>query len=70
MSHVRQEIKNLKNFASMSQSFKEWLTTCPKEYIWQINEVTKDRGTFTFFLKEQLPDHQGFTFFLKEEDDQ
>ena len=35
-------IKTLKNFASMDQSFKEWLTTCPKEYIWQINEVTKD----------------------------
>ena len=41
-------IKSLKNFASMDQSFKEWLTTCPEEYIWQMNEVTKDRGTFTF----------------------
>ena len=41
---VQQKIKNLKNFASMNQSFKEWLTTCPKEYIWQIN----DGGTFTF----------------------
>ena len=42
-------IKDLKNFASMDQSFKEWLTTCPKEYIWQIDEVTKDhQGTFTF----------------------
>ena len=45
---TKTEIKNLKNFASMNQSFKEWLTTCPKEYIWQINEVTKDQGTFTF----------------------
>ena len=42
-------IKTLKNFASMDQSFKEWLTTCPKEYIWQINEVTDNlEGTFTF----------------------
>ena len=41
-------IKTLKNFASMNQSFKDWLTTCPEEYIWQMNEVTKDRGTFTF----------------------
>ena len=42
------KIQNLKNFASMNQSFKEWLTTCPKEYIWQINEVTKNQATFTF----------------------
>jgi hypothetical protein len=42
-------IETLKNFASMNQSFKDWLTTCPKEYIWQIDEVTKDHeGTFTF----------------------
>ena len=45
---VQQEIQNLKNFGSIDQSFKEWLTTCPREYIWQIDEVTKDRGTFTF----------------------
>ncbi len=42
-------IKNLKNFASINQSFKKWLTTCPKEYIWQIKEVTKDQGTFSFY---------------------
>lgn len=41
-------IKDLKNFASLDQSFKEWLTTCPKKYIWQINEVTKGQATFTF----------------------
>ena len=41
-------IETLKNFGSMDQSFKDWLTTCPKEYIWQINEVTKGQGTFTF----------------------
>ena len=45
----RMTIKTLKNFASMNQSFKDWLTTCPKEYIWQINEVTDNlEGTFTF----------------------
>mgnify|MGYP001159806752 CR=1 FL=1 len=41
-------IQTLKNFASMDKSFKEWLTTCPREYIWQIDEVTKDQGTFIF----------------------
>ena len=44
-----QRIKNLKNFASLDKPFKEWLTTCPRDYIWQIDEVTKDHeGTFTF----------------------
>ena len=42
------KIQTLKNFASLDQSFKEWLTTCPKEYIWQIDEVIKGQGTFTF----------------------
>ena len=47
------KIKNLKNFAYLDKSFKEWLTTCPRDYIWQIDEVTKDNegdyeGTFTF----------------------
>ena len=46
---TKEKIQNLKNFGSMDQSFKDWLTTCPEEYIWQINEVTKDHeGTFTF----------------------
>ena len=45
---AKQKIQNLKNFASLDKSFKEWLTTCPKEYIWQIDEVTKDQGTFIF----------------------
>ena len=45
---VQQKIQNLKNFASLDQSFKEWLTTCPRDYIWQIDEVTKDRATFSF----------------------
>ena len=46
---TKQRIQNLKNFASLDQSFKKWLTTCPREYIWQIDEVTEDlEGTFTF----------------------
>jgi len=46
---TKQRIKNLKNFVSMDQSFKEWLTTCPREYIWKIDLVdSKDQGTFTF----------------------
>ena len=45
---TKEKIKSLKNFAFLDKSFKEWLTTCPKEYIWQINEVTKDQGTFIF----------------------
>jgi len=58
---TKQKIRNLKNFASLDKSFKKWLTTCPKEYIWQIDEVTQDleseergyttpymKGTFTF----------------------
>ena len=43
------KIKDLKNFGSLDKSFKEWLTTCPNEYIWEINEVTKDlESNFTF----------------------
>ena len=45
---TKEKIKSLKNFASLDKSFKEWLTTCPEKYIWEINEVTKDQGTFTF----------------------
>ena len=45
---VQQKIQNLKNFASLDKSFKEWLTTCPRDYIWQIDDVTKDWATFTF----------------------
>ena len=41
---TKQRIKNLKNFASLDKPFKEWLTTCPREYIWQIDH----EGTFTF----------------------
>ena len=46
---TKQKIQNLKNFAYLDKSFKEWLTTCPRDYIWQIEEVTKGHeGTFTF----------------------
>ena len=49
---TKQRIKNLKNFAYLDKSFKEWLTTCPRDYIWQIDDVTKEdghyEGTFTF----------------------
>ena len=48
MNITEKRIKNLKNFASIDHLFKEWLTTCPKNYIWQINEATKDQATFTF----------------------
>ena len=33
MTSTKQRIKNLKNFGSIDQSFKKWLTTCPKDYI-------------------------------------
>ena len=45
---TKQRIKNLKNFAFIDQSFKNWLTTCPKDYVWEIDEVIKDHATFTF----------------------
>jgi len=53
MMGTKQKIQNLKNFAYLDKSFKEWLTTCPRDYIWQIDEVTKDHegdheATFTF----------------------
>ena len=46
---TKQRIKNLKNFASLDQSFKEWLANSPRDYNRQIDEVTgKDQATFTF----------------------
>ena len=51
---TKQRIKHLKNLANMDQSFKEWLTTCPKKYIWQIGEGTKDQATFTFKKTEPI----------------
>ena len=55
---TKQRIESLKNFASMHQSFKNWLTTCPKKYIWQIIQVTEDSATFTFSLIKEDNDAQ------------
>ena len=35
----------------MSESFREWLKTCPAEYMFYMREVTADSGTYTFVLK-------------------
>ena len=52
---TKQRIQNLKNFASLDKSFKKWLTTCPRDYIWQIDDVTKNhQGTFTFKKTEPV----------------
>jgi len=55
---MHQEIKNREwpytyNGHIMNESFEKWLESCPEEYTWQMNEVTKNRGTYTFFLKEE-----------------
>ena len=49
---MHQELKDREYYNGhiMNQSFREWLKSCPKEYTWQMNQVTKDRGTYTFFL--------------------
>jgi len=51
---MHQELKNKEYYNGhiMNDSFTEWLKTCPKEYIYQMNQVTKDRGTYTFILNE------------------
>lgn len=54
---MHQEIKNKEwpytyNGFIMNKSFQEWLKSCPIEYNWQMNQVTKDRGTYTFVLDE------------------
>ena len=52
---AKQKIQNLKNFASLDKPFKEWLTTCPRDYIFQIDYVTKNHeGTFTFKKTEPV----------------
>ena len=58
MNETKQKIQNLKNFVSLNQSFKKWLTTCPKEYIWEINEVTKDYSVFSFSLIKEKNESQ------------
>ena len=51
---MNRELKNKEYYNGhiMNDSFTEWLKTCPKEYTYQMNQVTKDRGTYTFFLKD------------------
>ena len=42
---MHQELKGREYYNGhiMNQSFQEWLKSCPKEYTWQMNQVTKDR---------------------------
>ena len=51
---MHRELKNKEYYNGhiMNDSFTEWLKTCPKEYTHQMNQVTKDRGTYTFFLED------------------
>ena len=52
---MHQELKGREYYNGhiMNDSFREWLKSCPKEYTWQMNQVTKNRGTYTFFLLEE-----------------
>jgi hypothetical protein len=51
---MHQELKGREYYNGfiMNESFQEWLKSCPIEYNWQMNQVTKDRGTYTFVLDE------------------
>ena len=51
---MHRELKNKEYYNGhiMNDSFTEWLKTCPKEYIWQMNQVTEDKGIYTFFLED------------------
>ena len=37
----------------MPGDFEEWLNTLPKNYSYQMNNITKDRGTYTFFILDK-----------------
>ena len=52
---MHQELKDREYYNGfiMNKSFRDWVKTCPKEYSWQMNQVTKDSGTYTFFLEEE-----------------
>ena len=50
-SHGTEPIRYYEGFI-MNESFQEWLKSCPIEYNWQMNQITKDRGTYTFVLDE------------------
>ena len=51
-SHGTEPIRYYNGFI-MNESFRDWLESCPKEYTWQMNQVTKNQGTYTFLLKEE-----------------
>ena len=55
---MHQELKDREYYNGfiMNKSFRDWIKTCPREYSWQMNQVTKDRGTYTFFLEEEEED--------------
>lgn len=36
----------------MPKDFSKWLDTLPKGYSYQMNEITKDRGVYTFFIEK------------------
>ena len=52
---MHQELKDREYYNGfiMNKSFRDWIKSCPKEYSWQMNQVTKDTGTYTFFLEEK-----------------
>ena len=37
----------------MPEDFQEWLKTLPKKYTYQMNSITKDKGTYTFFIDQE-----------------
>tara|TARA_R100000353_G_scaffold103464_1_gene74714 strand:- start:72 stop:227 length:156 start_codon:yes stop_codon:yes gene_type:complete len=37
----------------MPNDFEEWLKTLPSNYSYQMNSITKDRGTYTFFIEDK-----------------
>tara|TARA_R100000152_G_C6569921_1_gene37607 strand:+ start:321 stop:488 length:168 start_codon:yes stop_codon:yes gene_type:complete len=36
----------------MPEDFSKWLDTLPKGYSYQMNEITKDKGVYTFFIEK------------------
>ena len=37
----------------MPEDCQEWLKTLPKKYIYQMNNISKDKGTYTFFINQE-----------------
>ena len=37
----------------MPEDFSKWLDTLPKGYSYQMNEITKNKGVYTFFIEEK-----------------